>query len=160
MRHEEDDRITDDGEEIESEEGGAKSPAIDHDSAGVGVDRAEQSAQRIEGAYDENRRAERLEIFWDETHPQFLSRSNRKDRDEQDDQVAAQPEKFRQRALLFHQLIRSVVAVGRLHHSTLALRIERIINDKLARKNLVIAQAKSTETVRHPAQALTRGMGL
>jgi hypothetical protein len=54
----------------------------------------------------------------------------------------------------------SAIAIGRSSHSPLAFRIERIINDKLARKNFVVAQAKRAEAVRDPAQAFTRGMGV
>ena len=82
--------------------GAAKAPPIHDETAGISVDGPEQGADRVESSDDENRRPERLEIFRDEAHPQFLARTDREDSNEQDDEVAAQGEKFRERAPVFH----------------------------------------------------------
>ena len=47
-----------------------------------------------------------------------------------------------------------------LRNATLALGVERVVDDKLTRKNLVIAEAERAETMRNPTQAFTRGMRL
>ena len=61
---------------------------------GIGVDRAEKIPQRIEEPDDEDGRAERLEIFRQESHPQFLARTDREGGDEEDDEVALESEKL------------------------------------------------------------------
>ena len=45
------------------------SPTIDKHSAGIGVDRAEQSAQRIVKTDNKDRRADRLQVLGHKTHP-------------------------------------------------------------------------------------------
>jgi hypothetical protein len=70
------------------------SPAIDQDPARIGVDRAEQSPERIEKADDENRRTESLEIFWDEPDPELFPRANHERRNKKDDKVAFEPEEL------------------------------------------------------------------
>ena len=70
------------------------SPAIDEDAAGIGVDRAEQRPQRIEKADDENGRAECLQIFRDEAHPEFFAGADDEHGDEQDDEVALETEEI------------------------------------------------------------------
>ncbi len=54
MRHEQDDGVAGEGETIKKDEGTAKSPAIDHQPAGVGVDGAEEGAEGVEGADDKD----------------------------------------------------------------------------------------------------------
>ena len=95
MRNKEDERIANDGKNVESDESMAMSPAVDEQAAGVGVDRAEKIPQRIEKSDDKNGRAERLEIFRQEAHPQFLPSADGKGGNEQDDQVALEPEELR-----------------------------------------------------------------
>ena len=94
MRNKEDERIADDGKNVESDEGMAMAPAIDEQAAGIGVDRAEEIPQRIEESDDENGRAERLEIFRQEAHPQFLAGADGEGGDEEDDEIALEPEKL------------------------------------------------------------------
>src|SRR6266478_5427224 len=117
MWDEQNDRVADDGENVEEDEGAAKSPAVDNQPAGICVDRPEQGTDRIKSPDDKNRRAERLEVLREEAHPQFLSCANGKDGDKEDYEIAAQPEKFRERAPVFHQPIGRVVAAGRSSHS-------------------------------------------
>jgi len=64
------------------------SPAIDEHAAGIRVDGAEQRAERIEKADDENARAERLEIFRQEPHPDFFTRADDDDGREQQHEIA------------------------------------------------------------------------
>ena len=68
------------------------SPAVRDYSAGIGVDRTEQCAQRIVKADNENRRAERLQILRHKTHPKLFACANDKNGDEQDDEIAFEPE--------------------------------------------------------------------
>ena len=94
MRHEERERVTGDGEKVEDEKGAPMPPAIDQHAAGVGVDRAEQSAERVEKADDENGGAEDLKIFRDETDPEFFASPDHEGGDQQDDEVALEPEEL------------------------------------------------------------------
>jgi hypothetical protein len=94
MRHKQNERITSDRKKIEGEEGAPMSPAVDEKTAGIRVDRAEQSPEGIEQANDENRSAEDLKIFRDEPDPEFFARANHERRDEQDDEIALESEKF------------------------------------------------------------------
>ena len=86
------------------------SPDVNKYSAGVRVDRAEQSAQRIVKTDDKNSRADRLQVLRHETHPKFFARANDKDGDEQDDQIAFESQKIRKPARKIHGL-----ATRRLH---------------------------------------------
>src|SRR5438477_3106012 len=95
MRHEQHERVAGDREKVEGEKGAPMSPAIDEHAAGIRVDGAEQRAERIEKADDENARAEGLEIFREEPHPKFLTRADDERGNEQDDEVALEREKFR-----------------------------------------------------------------
>src|SRR6478609_4002488 len=76
MRNAENQRVTDDGNEVESEKRAAMSPTIDNYAAGIGVDRAQQCPERVIQADDENAGAEREKIFGDKTHPEFFPRAN------------------------------------------------------------------------------------
>ena len=73
MRNHQHEGITDDGENVEGEKGAPVSPKIDQDTARIGVNRAEQRAQRIVKADDEHSGAERLQIFRDKAHPEFFA---------------------------------------------------------------------------------------
>src|SRR6478672_11654176 len=65
--------------------------------ARVGIDRTKQSAQRIVKADNENRRADRLQILRHKTHPKLFACTNDKNGDEQDDEVAFEPEESSER---------------------------------------------------------------
>src|SRR5437764_4643616 len=69
------------------------SPKIDNHAAGICVDGAEQCANRIVESDQENARAERLQIFRDETHPQFFPRADDKNREQENNKIAFQSEK-------------------------------------------------------------------
>ena len=71
------------------------SPTIHKYSAGIGVDSTEQSAQRIVKADDENCRADCLQILRHKTHPKLFACANDKNGDEQDDEIAFEPEEKR-----------------------------------------------------------------
>jgi hypothetical protein len=71
------------------------SPAIDQDSAGISVDGAQQSTQTVEEADDENGGANFLEVLWKKAHPEFFAGADTEDGNEEDHQIAPQPEKFR-----------------------------------------------------------------
>ena len=66
-------------------------------SAGIRVDRPEQSAQRIVKTDDKNCRAERLQILRHKTHPEFFASANDKNGDEQDDEIAFESEESSER---------------------------------------------------------------
>jgi hypothetical protein len=69
-------------------------PTVHEDTARIGVDRAEQSPERVEKTDDENGRAQRLEVFRDEAHPEFFSGADDEGGDEQDDEVALETEEI------------------------------------------------------------------
>src|SRR2546421_616418 len=94
MRHDQHERVADDREKIEDEKRAPMYPAIDEHAAGIRIDGAEQGAERIEKADDENARAESLEIFRQEPHPKLFARADDERGDEQDDEVALEREKF------------------------------------------------------------------
>ena len=73
------------------------SPAIREYAARVGIDRTKQCAQRIVKADNENRRAKRLQILRHKTHPKLFASANHKNGDEQDDQIAFEPEESSER---------------------------------------------------------------
>src|SRR6266446_1631563 len=68
------------------------SPTINEYSARIGVDRAEQSAQRVVKTDDNNRGSNCLQILRQKTHPQLFACANDKYGDEQDDEIAFEPE--------------------------------------------------------------------
>src|ERR1041385_447154 len=98
MRNEQDQRVAENRDKIENKKGATMSPKIDQYSAGIGVERAEQRAQRIVTTDNENARAKRLQIFRHETHPQLFARADDKNGDEQNDEIAFEPEKLRELA--------------------------------------------------------------
>src|ERR1700751_4953159 len=102
MRDKQNERVTDDRQNVEGEKCPAMSPKIDKYSAGIGVKRAEQRAQRIVKPNDENARTQCLQILRHKAHPEFFTRANHKDRDEQDDEIALEPEKIGKRSQIPH----------------------------------------------------------
>ncbi len=71
------------------------SPKIDNHAAGVCVNCAEQCPQRIIEANDEYARAQRLQKFRDEPHPEFFTRADHENREKQNDEIAFESEKIR-----------------------------------------------------------------
>ena len=61
-------------------------------STGIRVDGTKQSAQRIVKTDNENRRAERLQILRHKTDPEFFASAYHKNGDEQDNEIAFEPE--------------------------------------------------------------------
>src|SRR3954451_15021437 len=78
------------------------SPMIDDYSTGVGVDRTQQSAQRIIKTDDENCRAKRLQILRHKTHPKLFASAYHENGDEQDNEIAFEPEKSSERFQRWH----------------------------------------------------------
>ena len=74
------------------------SPNIGKHSAGVRVNRTEQSAERVVKTDNKNRRTDRLQVLRYKTHPKFLAGADDKNGDEQDDKIAFQPEETSQPA--------------------------------------------------------------
>src|SRR6266700_2958837 len=72
------------------------SPTINEYSARIGIDRAEQSAQRVVKTDDKNRGSNRLQILRQKTHPQLFACANDKYGDEQNDEIAFEPEEIRE----------------------------------------------------------------
>src|SRR6266403_29713 len=68
------------------------SPTINEYSARIGVERAEQSAQRVVKTDDKNRGSNRLQILRQKTHPQLFACANDKYGDKQNDEIAFEPE--------------------------------------------------------------------
>src|SRR5882724_8088967 len=73
------------------------SPAVRYYAAGISVDSTKQSAQRIIKADNKNRRADRLQILRHKTHPKLFACANDKNGDEQDDEIAFEPEESSER---------------------------------------------------------------
>src|SRR4029077_9638366 len=94
--NEQDERIANDRDHVEDDERVPMAPAIRDYTARVGIDRTKQSAQRIVKADNENRRADRLQILRHKTHPKLFACANNKNGDEQDDEVAFEPEEMSQ----------------------------------------------------------------
>jgi hypothetical protein len=66
-------------------------------STGISVRGTKQSAQRIIKTNDKNRCAERLQILRHKTHPEFFASAYHKNGDEQDDEIAFEPEESSER---------------------------------------------------------------
>src|SRR5215831_12650185 len=77
-------------------------PNIYEHSTGVCVDRTKQRAQRVVQTDNKNRRTERLQVLRHKTHPKLFASANDKDGDEEDDQIALEPEKTRDARELLH----------------------------------------------------------
>src|SRR5207302_6709757 len=97
MGHKKNERVTNDRNDVESEKRAPMSPKIDKHPAGIGVNRAEQCAQRIIETDNKNTRAERLEKFRDKPHPKFFARADYENGEEENDQIALQTKKIGQR---------------------------------------------------------------
>ena len=74
------------------------SPKIDKYAARISVNCAEQRAQRVVKTDEENARTKRLQILRHEPHPEFLASANHENGDEQDDEIAFEPEELRELA--------------------------------------------------------------
>src|ERR1043166_8014445 len=72
------------------------SPKIDNHTAGIRVNGAEQRPKRVVKPDHENARAERLQIFRHEPHPELFARADHKNREQQNDEIAFQSEKIRE----------------------------------------------------------------
>jgi hypothetical protein len=72
------------------------SPKIRQRSAPICISRREQRAQTVVKADDKNGHAERLQIFRHETHPKLLARTDHKNGNEQNDEIASRTEKIRE----------------------------------------------------------------
>jgi len=70
------------------------SPTIDEYSTGIGVDGTKQGAQRIIKTDNKHCCADRLQILRHKPHPEFFARANDKNGDEQDDEIAFEPEEI------------------------------------------------------------------
>ena len=73
------------------------SPMVYNYSTGIGVDGTEQSAQRIIKTDNKNCCAERLQILRHKTHPKLFTCANDKNGNEQDDEIAFEPEESSER---------------------------------------------------------------
>src|SRR5439155_1338783 len=69
MRNQNDEGIASNRNEVEGDESAPVSPTIGEHSSGIGIDRADQSAQSVVKTNDEDARAKSLEIFRNESHP-------------------------------------------------------------------------------------------
>ena len=83
------------------------SPMVYDYTTGVCIDGAKQSAQRIIKTDDKNCCAERLKIYRYKTHPEFFASSNHKNGDEQDDEIAFEPEESSERFQRRHVFVLS-----------------------------------------------------
>src|SRR5437773_12345973 len=93
MRYQKNERVADDRYDVESQKRAAMSPKIDNHTAGVGVNRAEQCAQRVVETDHENARAQRLQKFRHESHAELFSRANHENEEEKNDKIVLQIEK-------------------------------------------------------------------
>src|SRR6266550_2282934 len=69
MRNQQDECIASNRNEVEGDESAPVSPTIGEHSSGIGIDRADQSAQSVVKTNDEDTRAKSLEIFRNDSHP-------------------------------------------------------------------------------------------
>ena len=92
MRHKKNERVAYDRYDVERQKRAPMSPKIDQNAAGIGVNRAEQCPKSIVQPDNKNTRAERLQKFRHEPHPEFFTRADDKNGDEQNDEVALKPE--------------------------------------------------------------------
>ncbi len=80
------------------------SPSVDEQSAGIRVDCPEQSPQRIVKTDDKNSRADRLQIFRHEAHPEFFARADYENGNEQNNKIAFKPQEISKPARSAHSL--------------------------------------------------------
>ena len=71
-------------------------------STGISVDRTQQSAQRIIKTDDENCRAKRLQILRHKTHPEFFAGAYHENGDQQNNEIAFEPEESSDRFQCWH----------------------------------------------------------
>jgi hypothetical protein len=74
-------------------------------TAGVRVNRTEQSAECIVQTNDKNGGTERLQVLRHKSHPQLFARANDKNGDEQDDEIAFESKEIRDLPLLVYALL-------------------------------------------------------
>ena len=86
--------VTGDGNRAEQQQRFSLPPMVGQPAAGIGVNRAEKSLQRVKKADDQNAAAERLNVFGREAEPEFFARAGEHERDEQQRGVAPQREEF------------------------------------------------------------------
>src|SRR5450432_2741903 len=92
MRHEQDDDIARNREDVERDKSVAMSPTIHEHASGIGIECAEQSPKGIEKPDHKHARAEWLKIFRQKTHPQLLAGANEEDGDQQNNKIALESE--------------------------------------------------------------------
>src|ERR1044071_6722300 len=107
MRNNQHRQIATDRDNIENDECSPMSPMVDNDSAGISVDRAKQSAQRIIEADHKHCCADDLQVLRHKTHPKFFACADDENRDEQNDQIALESEKSGQRLQRRHSRVLS-----------------------------------------------------
>src|SRR6185369_5298434 len=78
------------------------SPAVREYAAGISVDSTEQCPQRVIKADNKHGRAERLQILRHKTHPKFFACADDKNGNEQDDEIAFEPEESSERFQRWH----------------------------------------------------------
>jgi hypothetical protein len=94
MRDQKHERVTDYRNDVEGEKRAAMSPKIDNYAAGVRVEGAEQSFERVVKTDHEHARAERLQKFRHEPHPEFFVGADDEDGEQQNREIAFQAEKL------------------------------------------------------------------
>src|SRR6266480_7540573 len=92
MRHKKNERVAYDRNDVESEKRASMSPKIDKHTAGIGVKRAEQCPDRVIETDHKNTRAQRLQKFRHEPHPEFFTCADDKNGDQKNDEVPLKPE--------------------------------------------------------------------
>src|SRR5450432_3791127 len=92
MRHEQDDDIARNREDVERDKGVAMSPTIHEHASGIGIESAKQSPKGIEKPDHKHARAKCLEIFRQKAHPQFLAGADEENGDQQDNKIALESE--------------------------------------------------------------------
>ena len=104
-------------------------------SPGISVDGTKQSAQRIVKTDNKNCRAERLQILRHKTHPKLFACANDKNGDEQDDEIAFEPEESSERFQRRHFRVLSDSLA--LFKSTARPKVEAAFHSRPARTGLV-----------------------
>ena len=94
MRPHEHQNVPGHGHGAERQQRAALSPPVRKPAAGIGVDRAKKSLQRVEQTDDENTAAKRFDVFGRKAEPELFPRAREHERDEQQRRVPPQREEF------------------------------------------------------------------
>src|SRR5437879_12879046 len=91
------------------------SPKIDQNTARIGVNRAEQCPKSIVQPDNKNTRAQRLQKFRHEPHPEFFTCADDKNGDQKNDEVPLKPEEVAETRDAVHAQLLSELPLDSSH---------------------------------------------